>query len=100
MFLRISNIHRKTPVLESNFCIIKKKLQQRHFPANIAKFLRTALFVEHLYLKLLFDSIYPFLTPSAPLCIAVSSAQDVLLGIVSIYIRSLAAHLYVVEDSG
>ena len=65
MFLRILNIHRKTPVLESNFCIIKKKLQQRYFPANITKILRTVFFLEHLYLKLSFYSIYPYLTPSA-----------------------------------
>ena len=48
-------IHRKTPVLESfvnkiadltdsNF--IKKRLQHRYFPVNIAKFLRTAFFTE------------------------------------------------------
>ena len=46
------NIHRKTPVLKSLFnkvaglkaCnFIKKRLQRRCFPANIAKFLRTAI---------------------------------------------------------
>ena len=46
------NIHRKTPVLKSLFnkvaglkaCnFIKKRLQRRRFPANIAKFLRTAI---------------------------------------------------------
>ena len=49
--LKNRNIHRKTPVVESLFntvaglqaCkLIKKKLQHRCFPENIAKFLRTA----------------------------------------------------------
>ena len=49
------NIHRKTPVLKSLFnkvagilaCnFIKKKLQQRCFPVNIAKFVGTVFFVE------------------------------------------------------
>ena len=39
---RSSNIHRKTPDF------IKKRLQHRCFPVNIAKFLRTAFFIEHL----------------------------------------------------
>ena len=51
------NIHRKTPVFESlsnkvaslkTFNFIKKRLQPRCFPVNIAKFLRKALFKEHL----------------------------------------------------
>ena len=35
------NFYRKTPVLESLF--IKKRIQHRCFPANIAKFLRTPI---------------------------------------------------------
>ena len=55
---RFCNIHRKTPVLESLFnkavglqsCdFIKKRLRHRCFPVNIAKFLRTAFFIEHLW---------------------------------------------------
>ena len=51
------NIHSKTPVLESLFnkvaglkvCnFIKKRLQLRYLPVNIAKFLRTTFFIEHL----------------------------------------------------
>ena len=47
--LKVCNIHRKTPVLESLFSkvasleacnFIKKRLQHRCFPVNIAKFLR------------------------------------------------------------
>ena len=48
--LEFRNIYRKTPVLESLFdtvlqaCnIIKKRLQHRCFPENIAKFLRAAV---------------------------------------------------------
>ena len=33
---------------------IKKRLQHRCFPLNIAKFLKTAFFIEHLYWLLLF----------------------------------------------
>ena len=49
---KFRNIHRKTPVLESLFnkvaelkaCkFIKKKLQRRCFPVNIAKFLRAPI---------------------------------------------------------
>ena len=60
MFFRLGvlfhNIQRKTPELESLFnkvtglqpCnFIKKRLQLRYFPLNIATFLRTALFIEH-----------------------------------------------------
>ena len=49
-FSKFRNIHRKTPVLESLFnketpCnFIKKRLQQRSFPLNIAEFFRTAFF--------------------------------------------------------
>ena len=48
--LKVCNIHRKTPVLESLFSkvasleaykFIKKRLQHRCFPVNIANFLRT-----------------------------------------------------------
>ena len=57
MFLKFRNIHSKISVLESlvnkvaelqacNF--IKKWLQDRCFPVNIAKFLRTTFFIEHL----------------------------------------------------
>ena len=58
---KFCNNHRKRPVLESLFnkvpglqaCnFIKKRLQQRCFPVNIAKFLRTASFIEHLRLLL------------------------------------------------
>ena len=54
---KFHNIHRKTPVLESLFSkvaglkacnFIKKRLQHRCFPVNIAKFLRAAIFIEHL----------------------------------------------------
>ena len=56
------NIHRKTPVLESlfdkaaglkAFNFIKKRVQHRRFPVNIAKSLKTAFFVEHLRCPLL-----------------------------------------------
>ena len=49
-FLKIdvlSNIHRKTPVLESLFnkvAGLKMRLQHKHFSVNIAKFFRTAFF--------------------------------------------------------
>ena len=53
----LCNVHRKTAALESLFnkvpvlqaCnFIKKRLQQSCFPVNIAKFLRTLFFIEHL----------------------------------------------------
>ena len=53
----VRNIHRKTPVLESLFSeisglqacnFIKKRYQHKFFPLNIAEFLRTAVFIEHL----------------------------------------------------
>ena len=50
----VCNIRRKTPVLECLFnkvadCnYIKKRLQFRSFPINMAKFLRPAFFIEHL----------------------------------------------------
>ena len=53
----IRNIHRKAPALESLFSKvadlkvcnrIKKRLQYRCFPINMAKFLRPAFFIEHL----------------------------------------------------
>ena len=55
--LEVWNIHRKTSVLESLFSkvvsleawnVIKKRLQHRCFPVNIAKFLRTVFFIEYL----------------------------------------------------
>ena len=63
------NIHKKTPVLESLFIkvadlkggsFIKEGLQQRCFPVNIAKYLRTAFFIEHflLLLKNLLASLF------------------------------------------
>ena len=48
LLLILRHIHRKTPVLNIfliNF--IKKRLQRRCFPVNIAKFLRTAFFIKH-----------------------------------------------------
>ena len=56
------NIHKKTSALESIFnkafvlhacSFIKKKLEQRYFPVNTAKFLRTVLFIEHTHWQLL-----------------------------------------------
>ena len=56
-FLKIRNMHRKTPVLESLFnklagqkaCnFIKKRFQHRCFPKNIAEFSRIAFFIQHL----------------------------------------------------
>ena len=49
---KINKIHRKTPVLES-LCwspttLLNKRLQHRCFPVNIARFLRTHFFIEHL----------------------------------------------------
>ena len=50
VFKKFSNIHRKTPVLESLFnkvaglkvCnFIKTRLQRRYFPVNVEKFFRT-----------------------------------------------------------
>ena len=50
-------MHRKTHVLESRFSrlpglkacnFIKKRIQHSCFPVNIAQFLRTAIFIEHL----------------------------------------------------
>ena len=49
-------IHRKTTVLAEGLktCnFFKKRLQHRCFPVNIAKCLRTALFIEHLWWLLL-----------------------------------------------
>ena len=54
--LKVWNIHRKTPVLESLFSkiasleacnFIKKRLQHRCFPMNIAKFFRNFFFPKH-----------------------------------------------------
>ena len=39
---------------------IKKRLQHRCFPVNIAKFLRTAFSIEHLWWLLLFNTISNF----------------------------------------
>ena len=62
------NIHKKTLVLESlfnevaglNACnFIKKRLQHKFFPVNIAKFFRTAILVEHLcWLLMYMSSVY------------------------------------------
>ena len=61
-FLKKGLQHRKTPVLESHFKKVaglearksmKRKLQHRCFPMNIAKFLKTAFSVEHLWWLLL-----------------------------------------------
>ena len=61
-FWKLCNIDRKAPVLESLLNkaadlkatkFTKKRLQDRGFPVNIAKFLRTPFFIEHfLYLVL------------------------------------------------
>ena len=50
VFLKICNIHKKTPVLEPLFNnFIKNRPQHnRCFHVNIAKFLRTAFTIEHL----------------------------------------------------
>ena len=65
---KLCNIERKTPVLEYLFhkvaglktCnFIKKRLLHRCFPVNIAKLLRTAFFIEHLWwllLQLIFNT--------------------------------------------
>ena len=61
---RFCNIHRKTPVslfdnvaslkLHVEACnFIKKILQHRFLPLNITKFLRTPIFIEHLWWLLL-----------------------------------------------
>ena len=60
---KFHNIHRKTPVLKSLFDKVagltahnfnKKRLLHRCFPVNIAKFLRTGLFIEHFWWLLLY----------------------------------------------
>ena len=56
VLLKFRKIHRKTPVLKSLFnkvaglgCnFVRKRLQKRCFRVIIAKFLRTAFFIEHL----------------------------------------------------
>ena len=57
---KFRSIHRKAPVLESLFnkvagviptTLLKKRLQHRCFPVNIAKFLRTSFFIEHLHIS-------------------------------------------------
>ena len=47
VLLMLPHIHRKTPVFKSLFNLIKKRLQERCFPVNIAKFLRKAFFLKH-----------------------------------------------------
>ena len=56
MFLKIGNIYKKTPVLESLFKkvaglearkFIQRRLQHRYFPVYIAKFSKTAFSIEH-----------------------------------------------------
>ena len=71
-FLKFRNIHRKTPVLESLYNKVaglqackftKKRLQQNYFAINIAKFLITAFFVEHLrwlHFKAMFETCQNF----------------------------------------
>ena len=63
MLLKISQISKKKPVLESRFnkvadlkvCnIIEKRLRHRCFPAKFAKFLRRPFFTGHLWQLLLF----------------------------------------------
>ena len=49
---KFNKIHREAPVLES-LCwrpttLFNKRLQHRCFPLNIARFLRTPFFIEHL----------------------------------------------------
>ena len=62
MFLKCSNIHRKTTSLECLFnkvtglqlwTLLKKRPQHRCFPVNIAKFLKTGFFIQHLWWLLL-----------------------------------------------
>ena len=43
LFIRFCYIHKETPALESLFKFIKKRLQHRCFPVNIAKFLRKTI---------------------------------------------------------
>ena len=43
LFVKLCNIHMKTPVLKSLLNFIKKRLQHRCFPVNIAKFLSTSI---------------------------------------------------------
>ena len=66
VFKNFCNIHRKTPVLDSlcskvaslEACkFINKRLQHKCFPMNIANFLRTAFFMEHLW-QLLFKVMF------------------------------------------
>ena len=49
LLLILRHIRRKTPVCWSIFLInfIKKRLQRRYFPVNIAKFLTTVFFIKH-----------------------------------------------------
>ena len=51
--------------------LIKKRLQNRCFPVNIAKFLRTAFFIEHLcglFLKVGNSLLYKYCFPSLLKC--------------------------------
>ena len=53
--LKISQIHRKTPVPESLF--LKKRLWHKCFSMNFEKFLRTPFFIEHLRWLLLYFGV-------------------------------------------
>ena len=53
VFKKFRNIHRRTPVLESHYNKVKKKLQRSCFSVNIAKIPREFFFVEHLHWVLL-----------------------------------------------
>ena len=46
-------------MLESLFNKVTERLQHKRFPANIAKFLRTAFFIEHL--RLVFSRFFDIL---------------------------------------
>ena len=57
VFLEIHKIHRKTPVPETLFSLLKKRLWNRCFPVNFTKFLRTPCLTKHLRWLLLVTSI-------------------------------------------
>ena len=67
VFLKILEIHKKAPVLESLFVkvaslkainFIKQRFQHRCFPANITKYLRISFFIEQLWWLLLKLKLY------------------------------------------
>ena len=54
VFLKISQNSQENTFPESKACnFIKKRLCHRYFPANLGKFLRTTIFIEHLWWLLL-----------------------------------------------